>query len=239
MILGEFEQRVFGPGELLLDRLLPYGFVCDANGIYHLDKDLSVAGFKASLVVKDGNLYGRVIEVDLDEEYGAFRLATPTGFAFEVGQAYTALLEDVAKHCYSVNRRLSNQANRVIAHIKDTYGVEPEYPWEDDDTSCIFREPSSHKWFGLIMLVKPDRLGRSGETPIPVMNVKTDPYDVDRLTGVPGIYLAYHMNKRHWITMVLNEEVNDDTVFSLIDRSHRFVMKPPKKKPIGGFIPDL
>ena len=38
---------------------------------------------------------------------------------------------------------------------------------------------------------------------------------------VPG----YHLNKRHWITVTLNREVDDDTVRELIEDSYDLVKK--------------
>ena len=225
MICGKFESEIFGPGELLLNKLEPFGFAKE-GGIYIYRAPLSVAGFTAEIIVKDDNLYGKVIEDDLGEEYGTFRSDIGTGFAYKVGEAYKRVLEDVAAHCYSYNKRLSKQSNRVISHIETIYHVKAEYPWNDD--SCIFRHEDNRKWFALIMSIEESKLGRPGSKDVDILNLKADPYDISSLTGIPGIYLAYHMNKKHWITVVLNDEVGDDIVFHLIERSHSYTAKPKK-----------
>lgn len=228
MIYGKFEADIFGPGEIKMDALQPFGFAYDGIS-YTYSCPLSIHGFSARFTIKDGNLYGQVIEDDLDEEYGAFRGDIGTGFAYRVGEAYKEELVRLADAIYSYNRRLSKQSNRLIAHIKEVYGVDPEYPWHDDN--CIFRHKENHKWFALIMSINESKLGRNSTKDIDCVNLKADPYDISSLTGIPGIYLAYHMNKKHWITVVLTEVVKDEVLFHLVERSHHFTAMKTKKTP--------
>ena len=41
--------------------------------------------------------------------------------------------------------------------IFDTYAVQGDCPWEDDD-STVFRHPEDRKWFALLMHIAPERL---------------------------------------------------------------------------------
>ena len=43
---------------------------------------------------------------------------------------------------------------------------------------------------------------------------------------VPG----YHLNKRHWITVTVNREVDDDLVRNLIEDSYDLVKPRPRKR---------
>ena len=45
-----------------------------------------------------------------------------------------------------------------------------------------------------------------------------------------GIYPAYHMNKKSWITIVLDETVHDDVLFDLLAESHAFTLGKKKAK---------
>ena len=54
-------------------------------------------------------------------------------------------------------------AEEVRKHIYDTYGVEGDLPWADDD-STVFRHKDNRKWFALIMFgVERSRLKTAGE----------------------------------------------------------------------------
>ena len=60
---------------------------------------------------------------------------------------------------------------------------------------------------------------------IEVINVKINPNDKDNLLKIEGIYEAYHMNKKSWISIVLDDTLSDDLISELIDNSYKLVTK--------------
>ena len=56
------------------------------------------------------------------------------------------------------------------------------------------------------------------------MNVKVRPETVPELTKREGIYECYHMNKKHWVTVVLEDEVPDEDIMSLLRESRSFTL---------------
>lgn len=57
------------------------------------------------------------------------------------------------------------------------------------------------------------------ETIVEVLNLKADPNRIPALTCRPGIYRAWHMNKKHWISVLLDETLPDEEVLQLIEAS--------------------
>ncbi|MFC0511370.1 MmcQ/YjbR family DNA-binding protein [Asaia spathodeae] len=51
------------------------------------------------------------------------------------------------------------------------------------------------------------------------MDVKSPPMKVDDLKTQPGYRPAYHMNKTHWLSVLLDGRVKRETLFDLIDHS--------------------
>ena len=45
-----------------------------------------------------------------------------------------------------------------------------------------------------------------------------------------GVFPAYHMNKQHWISVVLNDSVDDDTVEMLLDMSYKLTGRKNMRK---------
>ena len=64
-------------------------------------------------------------------------------------------------------------------------------------------------------------LKNNDRTPVDVINLKLDTYDADRIRNINGVFPAYHMNHRLWISVALNESLHDEEVMILVDDSFR------------------
>ncbi len=113
-----------------------------------------------------------------------------------------------------------SQRERVARHIQDRYGTEPEYLWADTPGCAVFRHPASKKWFAIMMDVLSNRLGLPGEMPVDVMNVRCGAVMVGSLLSEKGFLPAYHMNKDHWISILLDGSVPDEQIFPLLELSY-------------------
>ena len=122
----------------------------------------------------------------------------------------------------------SSQRERIMRYMQDTYGTEAEYLLADSPDSAVFRHPASRKWYAIIMGVLPERLGLSGEQVLYVMNVKCSTIMIGSLLSTKGFLPAYHMNKNHWISIVLDNSVPDDQITPLLELSYDSVA--PKRR---------
>ena len=123
-----------------------------------------------------------------------------------------------------------SQRERITQYIRETYGTEAEYLWADSPGSAVFRHPASKKWYAIIMDVPANKLGLSGEDLVDVMNVKCGTIMVGSLLSEKGFRPAYHMNKNHWISILLNDSVSDDQIFPLLELSYDSVAPKHKKR---------
>ena len=115
------------------------------------------------------------------------------------------------------------------ALVYDTYAVRADYPFDEDFTTGVFRHDNG-KWFALAMDISERKIGKDGEMQIEVVNFKCDPEVIESIAEVePGIYRAYHMNKIHWLTVVLGE-CDDNTISWLLGISYGLTSKKNKKK---------
>ena len=122
--------------------------------------------------------------------------------------------------------------NRTDAehYIAEKYSVSPDYPWLSSPQHGVFRHEDNRKWFAVIMRVSGRKLGIDTDDILDVMNVKCDNAFMGSLIGQHGIYPAYHMNKNNWISVVLDDYTDDDTVRMLIDMSFAATSRKPSKK---------
>lgn len=70
------------------------------------------------------------------------------------------------------------------------------------------------------MNVNKEKLNMDGGGEIQILNVKCDPELVDILRKKDAILPAYHMNKEHWVSIVLDGSVPEDDITHLLDLSY-------------------
>lgn len=116
----------------------------------------------------------------------------------------------------------------VFQWALDTYGAQPQYLWARYPDYAVLRHENGGKWFALIGGVKRSALGLDGEEIVDIVDVKCEPEEIDFLIQQPGFFHGYHMNKNHWLTILLDGSVELETVFSFI--SHSFELTAPKIK---------
>ena len=86
-----------------------------------------------------------------------------------------------------------------------------DYPFPDDNITVAMKHLENKKWFALLMEVR-------GEL---YLNVKTDPNYSELLrSSYDYIIPAYHMNKEHWNTVIINDKVDISLVEELIEQSY-------------------
>ncbi len=122
---------------------------------------------------------------------------------------------------------------KVFDHIKKKYNVAPEYPWKMYPGNAVFRHADNKKWFALVMDVTGDKLGLSTADYVDCINLKIDDLLFrDMIIREDGILPAYHMNKLHWITVLLDGTVPEERVFDLIHMSFLATASAKKKEKI-------
>lgn len=114
--------------------------------------------------------------------------------------------------------------------VLDTYGIRADYPFEEDFETGVFRHLDSGKWFGIAMHIPYNRIILDADGMVDVVNFKCAPEVVESIAGVePGVYRAYHMNKTHWLTVMLCE-CDVETITWLLGISFDLTRRKIKKK---------
>ena len=107
----------------------------------------------------------------------------------------------------------------VLDYIWKTYRVKPDYPFASEPELPVLRHADNRKWFALILTVPEYMLGLEGEEPVDVLNLKCSPVLAGALRNQKGIRAAYHMNREHWISILLDGTVPEEDIAPLIDLS--------------------
>ncbi len=134
---------------------------------------------------------------------------------------------------------------QILDYVNSIEGVKCDFPWEDDFVSCVLRHEKSKKWFGLLFTASGKSLLKglyerkkqmvepyvAGNLQTDILNLKCDPALSVILQGnFAGIIPAYHMNKTHWITIILNSDVPEKDTKMLIEMSMELTALKGDKK---------
>ena len=110
----------------------------------------------------------------------------------------------------------------IFEYVKNQYGTVPEYLWETSPKSAVLRHKNG-KWYAVLMQVEKSRLGLEEESMVDVINVKCEPDMVGLLTQTYGFLSGYYMNKKYWITMLLDGRVSEAKILDFLDLSYDLI----------------
>ncbi|WP_103623955.1 MmcQ/YjbR family DNA-binding protein [Campylobacter concisus] len=107
----------------------------------------------------------------------------------------------------------------VERYIKEKFDVLGEQIFPKYPKFSAFRHNKNKKWFALLLDISASKLGLESDEVTEVLNLKCSPNLAMVLVDEQQIFKAYHMNKKHWISVNLNSKISQKTVFDLIDES--------------------
>ncbi|MBR1544936.1 MAG: MmcQ/YjbR family DNA-binding protein [Alphaproteobacteria bacterium] len=117
----------------------------------------------------------------------------------------------------------------LLNYVMEKYNTVPEKPWAISPKNIVLRRNDSKKWYGIIMEISADKLGFNNKNKIDILNVKAEPQFIDFLLSYgEKVYPAYHMNKKNWISIILDGSIDDEKIYNLIDSSYNMVSKKIK-----------
>lgn len=216
------ENNIFKKSHVNLNGLVNYGFKKE-NGTYIYEKVFLDNDFKAIITIdKDGSVSGKVIDLQADEEYLGLRTEMTGQFVNKVREEYENILLDIRKNCFEMSYFISEQANRITKYIKNKYSTDPEFLWDKFKGYGVFRNSNNNKWYGIIMNIDLSKID-NGSGEVEIIDIKLNEDKILELLNKKGFYKAYHMNKKDWITILLNDTIDDKEIESLIDESYNLI----------------
>ena len=108
-------------------------------------------------------------------------------------------------------------------------GTEPDYPFDEDFKTAVLRHKGSRKWFAVVMRVSRRKFGLDSDEAVDIVNLKI-PLEMFGFFGKEqGVYPAYHMNKLHWVSVLLSDAA-DSTVEFLANVSYEETKTIPRRR---------
>lgn len=212
-----YYNEIFDKYKLDENKLTDYGFKFKDNKYIYI-KDINDCLF-AKFIITDNTFYVKVCDEE-DEEYLPFTMkVNEGGYISSVREKVESIKQDILTNCFIRN----NIRDHLLDYVFHKYHTTPEYPWKDSPLYCTLKTNDKKKWYGLIMNIPYKTLGLKSEGMIDVINLKNDPEKIANLIDNKHYFKAYHMNKKYWLTILLDNKVELDEVKNLLDESYQVV----------------
>ena len=102
---------------------------------------------------------------------------------------------------------------QFLEYCKGTYGTSPDYPFDEDFLTAVLRHADNRKWYAIVMRVSRRKFGFESDEIIDVVNLKLPTEMFGSFGAADGVHPAYHMNKLHWISVLLPDAPEDVVAF--------------------------
>ena len=199
------------------EKLAQFGFFPNGNKMIY-DAKILDNEFLLMIEAFDNVVNTKLIEIESGDEYVLHLSDKATGaFVGKVRTEYNKILDDIIKKCTRYDVFNSTQSQKIVDFVKEEFGDELEFLWESLPLAAIWRRKDNKKWYGIMMSVPISRLGIASDEMVDILNVRADALAI---IDNKFIFPAYHMNKKNWVTILLNKECDDEAVYKLIKESY-------------------
>ena len=200
-----------------------YGFV-ENQGIWTYSSPILQGDFLMRITVEGSDLRFQVFDQETGDLYPQVHMESMRGsFVGNVREACLEILYQIRKACFEVQDFIYPQTKRTMVQVQEKYGNQLEYLWEKSPDTAVLRHEGNQKWYAVLMKISWDKLEKGREGQVEAVNLKHD--QVADLLSKKGIYPAFHMNKRYWISVALDDTLSDEEVLELIERSWNLTTK--------------
>ena len=201
------------------EQLKGFGFKEEAEKLIYRQEILDMS-FLIEIVFVDSQLLVEVYDLEFDEVYSLYSVDSAVG----------ETVQNIREHVENLLRSilgLADQSGKISSEVIDycnKYGGNHVNPFKKHlDILAFVNE--KNKWYALLSYVEYNKLNKNTDitTKVKILNVK---YPTDNILDIidnQNIFPAYHMNKKHWISIVLDKNIKLETIKELIDISYSLV----------------
>ena len=215
--------EIFKSYQFNQEKASAYGFI-ENEGVWTYSCQLLQGDFFITVSITPDNVSFQVFDQETGDLYPQVHMESMRGsFVGSVREACLEILYQIRKACFDVQDFICPQTKRIMDQVQEKYGNQLEYLWEKSPDTAVLRHEGNQKWYAILMRIPWDKLGKGRDGQVEAVNLKHD--QVADLLSHKGIYPAFHMNKRYWISLVLDDSLSDDEVLDLLEISWNLTLK--------------
>lgn len=201
-------------------QLKGFGFKEEAEKLIYR-KEILDSSFLMEIVFVDRQFLIEVYDLEFDEIYSLFSVDSAVG---ETVQNIREHVENLLSSILGLDDESEKINSEIVDYCNNKYGENHVNPFKKHPDILAFVN-EKNKWYALLLDVEYNKLNKNTDitTKVKILNVK---YPTDKILEIidnKNIFPAYHMNKKHWISIVLDKNIKLETIKELIDISYSLV----------------
>ena len=202
------------------EQLKGFGFKEEADKLVY-KKEILDSYFLIEIVFANNQLTIEVYDLEFDEIYSLFSVDSAVG---ETVQNIIESVEKILSSILGLADKSEKISSEVIDYCNNKYGENHVNPFKKHPDILAFVN-EKNKWYALLSDVEYNKLNKNTDitTKVKILNVK---YPTDKILEIidnKNIFPAYHMNKKHWISIAIDKNIKLETIKELIDISYSLV----------------
>ena len=182
--------------------LLEYGFKEEDNK-YIYKTSIGNNQFELKVVISEKDSYSKLIDLEEKTEFVLADIQNAEG-QFTTKEAFK-----------------SKQALEIINYIEKKYNDKLEFLWEKFDNNAVWRNKQNNKWYGILLLIPKRKLAIESDEIIEIIDLRYEKEKIEEIIDNKNFFSGYHMNKKNWITIKLDNSIDTDLIYNLIDNSYK------------------
>ena len=119
--------------------------------------------------------------------------------------------------------------DKFLKHCLETFGTSADHPFNEDFETAVLRHNGNRKWYAIVMKVSRRKFGLDSDERVDVVNLKLPFVLLGSYDPEDGVYPAYHMNKNHWVSVLL-PDAKDELIKYLVNVSFDVTKQKIKKR---------
>ena len=206
------------------EKILGCGFQVDGENFIRREKFLD--DFTLTITVDArGSVTTKIFDAD-GEPYTLHLVEGSSGnFVGKVKATHAQILKNLSEAAFDDEIFHAAQTLKLIANVREKFSDEPEFLWEKYPNFAVFRRKDNRKWYALVAGIPKKYLRLGGAEEIEILNVRIEPEELDKILDDEKYFRGWHMNKRSWLTVRLDETLTDEEIFSRVEKSFDLAAK--------------
>jgi len=218
-------EDIFRRRKWNIDKLMCYGFESkESYWIY--DTTIMKGAFKLHVsVLENGDVGTDLVENETNEPYILYKTDASGTFVGEVRTEIEKVLRKIADECFECSVFKSEQALKIIDYVRDTYNDELEFLWTKFPDNAVWRRKDNNKWYGAILTVSRNKLGLSSNEIAEIIDLRLEQEQMPKTVDYERYFPGWHMNKKSWYTIILDNSVSTEEICHRIDESYKLAKR--------------